>query len=973
MWADRVLSQGIPPRVPSRDTESKKDSPLHSKPGPLSSDVEKLVSIDDSGKCEKQKPTESPRPPEPQSARRGEAVAKPAEPQRPPETKSVGRSEAVSRMPSNAESRKVLSPPTKPSSASPMEAKGHASIGGNAKCEIAVKPTEPSRHPESKSVGKSVTAAKPAEPPRPPKPAGKRDTVAKPAEPPRHPESKSVGKCETATKPTDLRQSHEPKVTEKRQAMVKATELSERPQPGKRDTLVKPPEPQPPAEPMFFKKGDAVVKSAAPSRPPEPLFTTTIADHIKVKFGRGFDVQEVVTGFESRWVYLGNVKADIPKDAISQLLEKYGLVERLNIPEAPMRKSMTVKAQFSSPSEAIKAATGLNGHDFHGQHLTARVSINNSSRGTTTIDDTEVHVTWQLPHRMGYAGYATLKEAKAAMEAACATPIYDSIVTADLYDGLPAVGAYNVVLRHLPAQTTEKDIRRLGDAESIMLERPNYTSLERATQKIQSMLEECGTIISFDVSPPPYSHGLVKAWVKFSTYAEAHAAQDYLDNRDLPFLGRTLLHVRHVLSMSHVFPYPVYKKLREDITWLRTSWSQRYGPGITLSERGNMKGLGERPVVIRLSCEDATLLSHLKYEFEQLMRGETVMFDKKPIWDDFLVSTAGTSFLDWLHQQYPGLEIQLHRTRRVVTVLGSLARRHQAKQEIIRKLVDVKSLQQWHIPFTGKSLGLFLSEDLLRLQVNLGTGNCFFDFPKRSLVVRGNEETFHIACKAVQDAQDRRGTESYTSDAICPVCLDEAAVPTSLPCGHQWCRGCLMGYLAAAVDNKTFPLTCLGDDARCTEPIPLSLSRELLTASDFDAVLEAAFWTYVHGRPDEFHNCPAPDCTQIYRPAPRNTILQCPSCLARICPACHIEYHDGLTCEERDVADDKLFAEWRSTHDVKSCPVCRIPIERSEGCNHMTCTRCQSHICWQCLAIFPKGDGIYDHMRLTHGTIGGLF
>ncbi|KAL4073482.1 hypothetical protein J3A83DRAFT_4091205 [Scleroderma citrinum] len=765
--------------------------------------------------------------------------------------------------------------------------------------------------------------------------------------------------------------SSEPKAAGKQEAVVEPTELSRLPEPRKRESVVKPTEPRQLPEPIFAKKHDKAVKSAEPFRPPEPMFATTIADHIKVRFGRGFDVQEVTTGFESRWVHLGNVKSNIPKDAISQLLEKYGQVDQLNAPVAPTQRSMTVKAQFSSPSEAVKAVTDLNGFEFHGQHLTARVSINNSLRGTMTIDDTDVLVTWQFPRRMGYAGYATLKEAKAAMEAASAAPMHDSIITADLYDGLPAVGAYNVVLRHLPAQTTEKDIRRLGNAESIMLERPNYTSLERAKQIIQSILEEYGTVISFNMLPPPYNHGLVKAWVKFSTFAEARAAQDYLDNKtDLSFLGRTPLYVRHVLSITHPFPYPVYDKLREDITWLRGSWTQRYGPGITLAERGNTKGLAEGGVFIRVSCEDVTLLSHLKYEFEQLTRGETVMFDKKPIWDDFLISSAGTSFLDRLQQQYPGVEIQLHRTRRVVTVLGSIMRRHAAKQEIIRKLVDVKSLQHWSIPFVGKSLGLFLSEDLLRLQENLGVDNCFFDFSKRSLVVRGNEQTFHIACKAVQDAQDRRGTDSCSTGTICPVCLSEAVVPTSLPCGHQWCRSCLMGYLGAAVDTKTFPLTCLGDDSSCTEPIPLSLARELLSTSEFDAVIEAAFWTHVHSRPDEFHHCPAPDCTQIYRSAPRNTILQCPSCLVRICPACHIEYHDGLTCEERDVADDKLFAEWRSNNDVKSCPVCRVPIERSEGCNHMTCTRCQSHICWQCLAIFPKGEGIYDHMRRVHGSIG---
>ncbi|KAG6328675.1 hypothetical protein ID866_10414, partial [Astraeus odoratus] len=549
-------------------------------------------------------------------------------------------------------------------------------------------------------------------------------------------------------------------------------------------------------------KCEALVKQVETPRLPEPLFATSVADHIKVKLDWGFVVQEVVTGFESRWVLLGNVKPGIPKGAIAELLAKYGQMDSLVVTEpSPTKKSLTAKAQFSSPADAMKAATELNGCEFGGRPLTAKVSINNSIGGTTILDDTEVYAVWQLPYRTGYAGYATLKEAKAAMEAAASSPMGDSLVTADLYDGLPAVGAYNVIFRYLPAQTTEKDLRKFGDAESIMLERPNYTSLERVTQTIRTIMENYGTLITFEVMPPPYKDGLVKAWVRFSTVTEARAVQENLDKQSFLFLGRTPLFVRHVVSISHTFPYPVYKKLQDELGWLRRSWSQRYGPGITLTERGNIKGIGDGPVIIKLSCEDSTLLSHLKYEFEQLIRGEAVMFDKKPIWDDFLISSAGYAFIQQLHRQYPGLEIQLHRSRRVVNVHGSIVRRHQAKQEIVRKIVEIRSQQLWDIPLPGKMLGLFVSEDLGKLQDNLGTENCYLNYVKRALIVRGNEQTFRIACLAVQEAQDRQGVQACSPDVTCPVCFNEAVVPVSLACGHRWCRSCLMGYLAAAVDN----------------------------------------------------------------------------------------------------------------------------------------------------------------------------
>ncbi|KAF9220744.1 hypothetical protein BS17DRAFT_298861 [Gyrodon lividus] len=716
------------------------------------------------------------------------------------------------------------------------------------------------------------------------------------------------------------------------------------------------------------RKHDTSSGDAGSSHRPELLYAATISDHIKVKFDQGFEVREVMTGFESRWVHLGNIAGQVTSRGLKKLLAAYQ-VETLNVPE-PSEKPVTVKVQFASTAEAMKAVADLHGAEFMHRNITAKLAINNSVRGNTVITDTDVQVAWECPQRVGYAGYATLKEAKVVIDAVNGFPMDYSVVSATLYDGVPAVGAYNVMFKQLPANTTEADLRKLGDAESIMLGRPNYLSLDRATKFIRSKLEECGIITTFDILPPPHRDGMVKAWARFTSPAEARSAQEYLDGRHPSSIGLSTLSCRHVVSISHVLTRSSYTKMREDLTWLRWSWQRRFGHSVAITEKGNTRGFDDSPVYIRLSSEQAGLLSRLKYEFEQLLNGETVTFDKKPAWDDFFRGPAGHAFIDQLHRQYPGIQIQVQGTRRVLSLWGPIVMRHRARHDIIRKVMDLKLQQFWHIPLAGKVLGVFVSADLTTLQDALGPGNCFLDYGKRSLIVRGNESAFRVACEAVQAAQSRQGDDARSSDVICPVCFNEVVVPTSLECGHKWCRTCLTGYLTSAVDNKMFPLRCLGDEATCTRCIPLSLARKLLPAADFNAVIEAAFWSYAHNRPDEFYHCPTPNCTQVYRSAPPNAVLQCPSCLVRICPACHIESHDGLTCEERDAAEDKLFKEWTSNHDVKSCPGCKAPIERSEGCNHMTCIRCQTHICWECLATFPKGAGIYDHMRAMHGSIG---
>ncbi|KAH0834927.1 hypothetical protein J3R83DRAFT_10611 [Lanmaoa asiatica] len=248
-----------------------------------------------------------------------------------------------------------------------------------------------------------------------------------------------------------------------------------------------------------------------------------------------------------------------------------------------------------------------------------------------------------------------------------------------------------------------------------------------------------------------------------------------------------------------------YKKMREDIGWLRWSWQRRYGPSVSIRERIKENTTDDTPAYIRVSSERPELLSILKYEFEQLLQGETVTLDKKPLWDDFLVAKAGHIYIDQLQAEYPGVQIQVQNTRRVISLWGPIVLRHRARQDIVRKVMELKAQQFWKIPLSGKLLSIFRSAELSTLQELLGAENCILDFGERILVVRGNDLAFRTACQAVQDAQSRQGDEVRASDAICPVCFGEAIVPVSLACGHQWCRTCLTGYLTSAVENKDVP------------------------------------------------------------------------------------------------------------------------------------------------------------------------
>lgn len=720
--------------------------------------------------------------------------------------------------------------------------------------------------------------------------------------------------------------------------------------------------------------GNSPSRRPPPSLPPpttrrieDLVIPVTIADHITVKLRSGFDIQDVTTGFETRWVHLEDVSPHVKESQLRSLLEAYQ-VDELCIPDGKSAKRLTVRVQFSTAAQAMEASTALHGRQFQGRRLTAKPSLNTTVRGTTVLRDTAVRITWNAPQRVGYAGYVTLNEAKAAIAAATGFVMKDNVLSAALYEGLPAVGVYSVMFSHLPPDAERKDLEQFGNAESILLERPNYESLDNARHAVLRILHSCGNLSNFDLVLPIWN-GTILVWATFETHADASNARDHLDGqRPRAIGGKTFISARHVQSLNFSLPLSKFKMLEGDIARLRWTWRTRFNHDVTLVDRLMSP---DGPVHIRISAENLSNLGIAKAGFEQLQHGEVVTLQRKPIWDRFFSHPSGYLFLRELESRYPGIGLRTQMGK--ILLLGPIEQRQLARRDIMTRFQELQARQLWRIPLSGRVVGPFVGTHLVTLQKTLGPENCYVHHisDQRNLVVRGNEQAYRIACEAVEKVQSRYTDTSIPSQrSVCPVCFTEASVPIILTCGHTWCTSCLESYLVSAVENKAFPLTCLGADASCTERISITLARKTLSGEDFASLCDASFWSYVHARSDEFHHCTTPDCAQVYRTVPGGVILQCPSCLIRICSGCNTEAHDGFTCEERDQAEDKLYHEWAATHDVKNCPGCKTPIERSEGCNHMTCVKCQTHICWECLSTFPKGDGIYDHMREQHGSIG---
>ncbi|KAK9938868.1 hypothetical protein M0R45_015583 [Rubus argutus] len=126
--------------------------------------------------------------------------------------------------------------------------------------------------------------------------------------------------------------------------------------------------------------------------------------------------------------------------------------------------------------------------------------------------------------------------------------------------------------------------------------------------------------------------------------------------------------------------------------------------------------------------------------------------------------------------------------------------------------------------------------------------------------------------------------------------------------------------------------------------------------------------SYIEARKDTKW-CPAPGCEHAvsYDGGNENYDVSC-LCKYAFCWNCTEEAHRPVDCETVKQWILKNSAESENTNWIlansKPCPKCLRPIEKNNGCMHMTCTKpCEFHFCWLCLGAWS------DHSQKTEQSI----
>lgn len=175
---------------------------------------------------------------------------------------------------------------------------------------------------------------------------------------------------------------------------------------------------------------------------------------------------------------------------------------------------------------------------------------------------------------------------------------------------------------------------------------------------------------------------------------------------------------------------------------------------------------------------------------------------------------------------------------------------------------------------------------------------------------------------------------------ICKCPIDESYTLSS--CGHIYCRSCLQ-----------FQIQNIGTKVQCwicNKKISIQDIKLLSQANKFSNLCEISMANYLANHIEDYRYCPK--CQQLERI--EGMKLACRICNLNFCTKCDRDYHPNIpNC------DDNLYDQYIKKN-TKPCPKCKVPIEKSEGCNHLTCN-CGCHFCWICGYSANDSSSIYNH------------
>jgi hypothetical protein len=601
------------------------------------------------------------------------------------------------------------------------------------------------------------------------------------------------------------------------------------------------------------------------------------------------------------------------------------------------------------------------------------VHLGSSDAGTNRLQLSGVTCTWYTASRTATLSYPTPFHANSVFTSLDRNPseLHGRRPTFSHVQGSTTIGVGN-----LDISTDTSDLERYlgGNAALIEIGRKSHGISKEALQvRVKNLLEQQGALVDWKVSPQP-GVAKVKAYAKFTKPQEAAQAAQKLNGSHIDPRCNDILHVQHVVSVKLPVSQRVLDIVKPQLHALVETMRSKHHVTIKAYD-----GLRKAYTQIRISGQEKVSVSRAKTQVEALLAGTVARAGKQSLAQQQFFHASSSAFLDEVMESH-GILVICDRRKAILRLYGEEKNIEAAQRALESKITETES-QSKVIILDSRALTTAMKGGIQSLVATLGKDKIRLDItsnPKR-IIVNGNERDADLVRNALHshqfDLSEATGSLNLRKDddILCVVCWTPAEEPLETSCGHTYCTAC---FDSQASSTSDFPICCLGDSGACNAPFALPELRRLLAGHTFETLLETSLTTFIRSHPKQVQYCSTPDCSRFYRVSQESAaiVFDCDHCLTSICTACHTGAHDQVSCADAKAGRDgtDAFAQWKNSNDVRDCPACAAPIQKSEGCNHMTCRSCGAHICWQCMRMFERGSDVYKHMTQEHKGDWGL-
>lgn len=206
--------------------------------------------------------------------------------------------------------------------------------------------------------------------------------------------------------------------------------------------------------------------------------------------------------------------------------------------------------------------------------------------------------------------------------------------------------------------------------------------------------------------------------------------------------------------------------------------------------------------------------------------------------------------------------------------------------------------------------------------------------------------TTTITSKANETGESSQGR-------LCGICLDTKEIDkiyTVSCCSHYFCFDCVNEYVTKQIERGRRSISCPGVD--CQSVLELQVCKPFLDAKAIDSWDQALCEGLIHSL-DKFY-CPFQDCGAMFvieNDGGEDQVIReavCPSCHRMFCAKCRVPWHPESGCKDAKISrHDVMMRDLAEKNKWRKCPQCKVYVERTEGCPHITC-RCGFEFCYGC-------------------------